>query len=73
MIIIKKLIMPNNRSSTSTKYSKITLLPIDKDELRKFQDFRSEDVFYMLRFMSILATCEVVLLVLVFLHALAVD
>ena len=64
--------LENNNSMTDKKYSKITLLPKDKDELKKFQEFRSDDVFYMFKIMSILATFEVGLMLLALLHALAV-
>ena len=64
--------MSNNNSVTDKKYSKITLLPRDKDELRKFQNFRNDDVFYMFKIMCILATIEVGLMAFAFLYAHAV-
>ena len=48
---------------TEGKYSKITLIPKDEEERRKFKAFRNEDVFSMFTFVSALASCEVFFLV----------
>ena len=53
-----------------SKYSKITLHLTDDEERQKFKVFRNEDVFSMFTFVSILASCEVVLLTVVVIHSL---
>ena len=56
---------------TANKYSKITLIPKDEEEVRRFKTFRNEDVFYMFKIICGLALFELVATSLHFSYQLA--